>query len=62
MSNTITISPNQVNFSVGYDNSGTYVDTTYTTNYGAQGISLSIDSSTVTGITDANLTNGAAYQ
>ena len=62
MSNTITISSSQVNFNIGYDNSGTYVDTTYTTNYGAQGISLSIDSSTVTGITDANLTNGAAYQ
>ena len=61
-SDTITINPTQVNFSVGYDNSGTYVDTTYTTNYGAQGISLSIDNSSIKGIVANDLTSGATYQ
>ena len=62
-SNTITINQSHVTFNVGYDNGDTYTDTTYTTNYGASGISLNIDNSTVTGIAASMLTSkDATYQ
>ena len=62
-SSMINITPSQVNFSVGYDDNGTFDDTTYTTSYGASGISLSIDTENMTGISSSILNDkSTTYQ
>ena len=62
-SNLIIITPNKVNLVIGYDNSGKFNDTTYTTSYGAPGIKLSIDTANVTGISSSTLSAQATtYQ